>query len=51
MQITSYDVNLCFFMDKITIYVIIQNTTLILILKVTEMNEPEFKIIGLVFKS
>ena len=26
MQIVSYDANLCFFMDKITIYVIIQHT-------------------------
>ena len=26
MQVASYDANLCFFMDKITIYVIIQHT-------------------------
>ena len=26
MQVASYDANLCFFMDKIIIYVIIQHT-------------------------
>ena len=29
MQIVSYDANLCFFMDKITIYVIIQHSKLL----------------------